>query len=132
MEQQLNATYLRPGVIERAAALGIAAAGIGTGVLLAWGISFLWRYTPPEIAVRVANPEIHVTQDKPFTLVPPPPLQIDPNIPTLKIERPPPLRCSMGQAMSQQAGTIGTAAAACRSDNTAITLLPTSITQSRE
>jgi hypothetical protein len=92
MEQQLNATYLRPGVIERAAALGIAAAGIGTGVLLAaWGISFLWRYTPPEIAVRVANPEIHVTQDKPFTLAPPPPLQIDPNIPTLKIERPPPL-----------------------------------------
>jgi hypothetical protein len=92
MEQQLNATYLRPGLIQRAAAVGIAAAGIGTGVLLAaWGISFLWRYTPPEIAVRVANPEIRVTQDKPLTVASPPPIKIDPDVPTLKIERSSPL-----------------------------------------
>lgn len=90
MEQQLNSTYLRPGMIERAAAMGIAAAGIGTGVLLAaWGISFLWRYTPPEIAVRVANPEIRVIQGKPFEIAPPPPLKIDPSA-TLKVEVPTP------------------------------------------
>jgi hypothetical protein len=88
MEQQLNATYLRPGLIERASAIGIAAASIGTGVLLAaWGISFLWRYTPPEIAVRVANPEIRLSQDKPLELAPPAPLKIDPNTPTLKVEQ---------------------------------------------
>jgi hypothetical protein len=82
MEQRLNATYLRPGVIERAAAIGIAAASIGTGVLLAaWGISFLWRYTPPEITLR---------QDKPFEIAPPAPLKIDPNT-TLKVEAPVPL-----------------------------------------
>jgi len=46
----------------------------------------LWRYTPPEIAVRVANPELHVTQDsplkvsqdKPFVVVQSEPLKIDP------------------------------------------------------
>lgn len=43
--------------------------GIGTAILLAaWGISFLWRYTPPEIAVRIANPEVRVTQIEPFTV----------------------------------------------------------------
>ena len=67
MEQRLDATYLRPGLVERTTAIGIGAVCIGTGVLLAaWGISFLWRYTPPEIAVRVANPELHVTQDSPL------------------------------------------------------------------
>ena len=85
MEQQLNATYLKPGVMERAAAIGIAAAGVGIGVLLAaWGISFLWRYTPPESAVRVP-------QDKPFTIAPPPPLQIDPVMPPPKVEPTAPL-----------------------------------------
>src|SRR5881398_3940750 len=82
MEQNLNATYLRPGVIERASAIGIAAVSIGTGVLLAaWGISFLWRYTPPEIVVR---------QDKPFVLAAPEPLKIDPATLTVKVEQPPP------------------------------------------
>jgi hypothetical protein len=67
MEQRLDATYLRAGLVERAIAIGIGAACIGTGILLAaWGISFFWRYTPPEIAVRVANPELHVTQDSPL------------------------------------------------------------------
>jgi hypothetical protein len=77
MEQRLDATYLRPGLV----------VCIGTGVLLAaWGISFLWRYTPPEIAVRIANPEVHVaqdaplkvSQDKPFVVVQSEPLKIDP------------------------------------------------------
>jgi hypothetical protein len=51
----------------------------------AWGISFLWRYTPPEIAVRIANPEVHiaqdsplkVTQDKPFDVTQSEPFKID-------------------------------------------------------
>jgi hypothetical protein len=87
MEQQFDGSYLRAGLIERATAVGIASVSIGTGVLLAaWGVSFLWRYTPPEIAVHIANPEVHiaqsgpltVTQDKPFTIAPPEPLKIDP------------------------------------------------------
>jgi hypothetical protein len=86
MEQQLDGSYLRAGLIDRATAVGIASVGIGTGVLLAaWGVSFLWRYTPPEIAVHIANPEVRiaqsgpltVTQDKPFTIAPPEPLKID-------------------------------------------------------
>jgi len=86
MEQRLDASYLRPKLVEPAAAIGISAAGIGMGVLLAaWGISFLWRSTPPEIAVRIANPELRVsqnaplivTQHKPFVLVQPEPLKVD-------------------------------------------------------
>jgi len=107
MEQQLNATYLRPGVMERAAAVGLATAGIGTGILLAaWGISFLWRYTPPEIAVKVANPEIRVTQEKPFTIAPPPPLQIDPKMPPLKVERAAPLSGSTGSENKTPEGDV--------------------------
>jgi hypothetical protein len=97
MEQQLDSTYLRPGVVERAAAVGIAAVGIGTGILLAaWGVSFLWRYAPPEIAVRIANPELRViqeapltvTQDKPFVIAQPEPLKIDTGKVTIKVEQP--------------------------------------------
>src|SRR6516162_9852215 len=90
MEQRLDATYLRPGLSERTIALGICAACVGTGIFLAaWGISFLWHYTPPEIAVRIANPEVHiaqgpplkVTQDKPFDVTQSGPFKIDaPNI----------------------------------------------------
>jgi hypothetical protein len=79
MEQHLDATYLRHDPIERAAATALVAAGLGVGVLLAtWGISLLWRYTPPEIAVRVKNPELHIKQDNPFIVAPPPPLKIEP------------------------------------------------------
>ena len=61
MEQRLQAAFLRHGPMERCAAMGIGAVAIGTGILLAaWGISFLWRFTPPEIAVRIANPELRV------------------------------------------------------------------------
>jgi hypothetical protein len=86
MEQRLDATYLRPGLIERTIGIGICATGIGTGILLAaWGISFLWRYTPPEIAVRIANPEVHiaqeaplkVSQEKPFVVEQPSPRPVD-------------------------------------------------------
>jgi hypothetical protein len=86
MEERLDGSYLRAGLVERAAAMGITCVGIGAAVLLgAWGVSFIWRYTPPEIAVRIANPEVRVaqngpltvTQDKPFTIAPPEPLKID-------------------------------------------------------
>jgi hypothetical protein len=44
METQLDATYLRPRPVHRAAAVGFGAIGIGIGVFLAaWGISFLWH-----------------------------------------------------------------------------------------
>jgi hypothetical protein len=97
MEQLLDTTHLRPGLIERATAVGIVAVGIGTGTLLAtWGISFLRHGTPPEIAVRIANPEVTlaqpapltVTQDKPFVFAQPEPLKIDPATLALKVEQP--------------------------------------------
>jgi hypothetical protein len=96
MEQQLDATYLRPGPVAWSGAIGLAAVGIGTGILLAaWGVSLLWRYTPPEIEVRIRNPEIHVKQeapftvkqDKPFEIQQPGPLKIDPT--TVRIEQTP-------------------------------------------
>ena len=98
MEQRLDATYLRPGLAVRSIAMGIGAVGFGTGILLAaWGISFLWRYTPPEIPVRIANPEVHVaqdsplkvTQDKPFVVEAPEPLKIDPPKLTVNVEQSP-------------------------------------------
>jgi hypothetical protein len=62
-----------------------------SGLLIAWGISFVWHYVPPEL--KIANPEIRlvppdpltvkqdkpftVTQDKPFTIAQPEPLKID-------------------------------------------------------
>jgi hypothetical protein len=97
MEQRLEAEFLRPGLFERAAALGIGAVAIGTGILLAcWGISFLWRYTPPEIAVRIANPEVRITQsepltvaqDKPFIVTQSEPFKVEPREFTFKMERP--------------------------------------------
>jgi hypothetical protein len=47
MEQRLDATFLRPGLIHRAAAVVFGAIGIGAGIFLAaWGLSFLWH--PPQ------------------------------------------------------------------------------------
>src|SRR5262249_31453719 len=99
MEPRLDATYLRSGPFERAAAIGISAVAIGTGILLAaWGVSFLWRYTPPEIAVRIANPEVRVTQsgpltvtqDKPFVVAQPEPFKVERGELTVKVEQPSP------------------------------------------
>jgi hypothetical protein len=96
MEQRLEAEFLRPGLIERAAALGIGVVAIGTGILLAcWGVSFLWRYTPPEIEVRIANPEVRVsqsepltvTQDKPFVVTQSEPFKVEPREFTIKVDR---------------------------------------------
>jgi hypothetical protein len=86
MEQRLDATYLRSGPFERAAAVGFCAVAIGAGILLAaWGISLLWRYTPPEI--RIANPELSLKQDKPFLLATPEPFKVERGEFTLKVEQ---------------------------------------------
>jgi len=97
MEQRLNAEFLRPGLFERAAAIGIGAISIGMAILLAaWGISFLWRYTPPEIQVRIANPEVRiaqsepltVTQDRPFIVTQSEAFKVEPREFTVRMERP--------------------------------------------
>jgi hypothetical protein len=50
METQLDHIYLRPGIIPRAAAVGLAAVGVGTGVLLVcWGLSFFLHYNDPVV-----------------------------------------------------------------------------------
>jgi hypothetical protein len=98
MEQRLDATYLRHGPIDRALAAALVAAGLGVGVFLAaWGVSLLWRYTPPEIVVRVANPEVHIAQDAPlvvkqdtpFVVTAPNPLKIEQRQLTVKVKQPP-------------------------------------------
>ena len=65
MEQRLDATYLKTwSQLSGRPPRRSSAAGLGAGVFLAaWGASLLWRYTPPEIAVRVANPEVRIAQD---------------------------------------------------------------------
>jgi hypothetical protein len=113
MEQRLDATYLRSGPFERAAAVGFCAVAIGAGILLAaWGISFLWSYKPPEI--RIANPEIRivpseqfkVTQDKPFTIAPTEPLKIDPGQPTMKVEPQSPATSGVGGNAKTPTGDV--------------------------
>ena len=77
-EQRLNANFLGASIIERACAISIIAVGVGAAILLAmWGIARMWHFVPPELSVRIANPELHlagnsqvtVTQGKPFTIV---------------------------------------------------------------
>lgn len=117
MEQRLDATYLRPGPIDRAAAAALVAAGLGVGVFLAaWGVSLLWRYTPPEIAVSIANPEVHIAQDaplvvkqdKPFVLAAPNPLKIEQGQLTVKVDQPPSLPMSdrLGSNSQTAAGDV--------------------------
>jgi len=85
MEQRLDATYLRSGPFERAAAVGFCAVAIGTGIFLAaWGISFLWKYTPPQI--RIANPEVTVTQLTPFKVEQDKPFKVEQDKP-FKVEQ---------------------------------------------
>jgi hypothetical protein len=58
METRLNSTYLRPGPIARAAAVAIAAAGIGAGVLfVCWGASLL-LHDKPRTDVAAAELEL--------------------------------------------------------------------------
>jgi hypothetical protein len=91
MEQHLDATYLRHGPVDRAAAAALVVAGLGLGVFLAaWGISFLWRYTPPEIAVRVVQDvPLAVKQDKPFVPANGTRSSIEQGQVTVKVEQPP-------------------------------------------
>jgi hypothetical protein len=74
MEQQLDATYLRPCFVSKAFALSVAAMGIGISILLiAYGISLIWRPTPASYApvdIPIANPELTVRQAKPFVMAP--------------------------------------------------------------
>ena len=105
MEQRLDATYLRSGPFERAAAVAFCAVAIGAGILLAaWGISFLWRYTPPEI--RIANPEIRVVQGKPFIVAQPEPLKIEPGQITVKVEQPSPATSGVGGNTKTATGDV--------------------------
>jgi hypothetical protein len=113
MEQRLDATYLRFGPFERAAAVGFCAVAIGAGILLAaWGISFLWHYTPPEI--RIANPEIRVVQsepltvrqDKPFIVAQPEPLKIEPGQVTVKVEQQSPATSGVGGNTKTASGEV--------------------------
>jgi hypothetical protein len=78
MEQRLVGAHLGPGIIERAVATAIYAAGLGAALLLGgWGVSFLWRYTPPEMVVRIANPDLRVTQNAPLTVTQDKPFVLD-------------------------------------------------------
>jgi hypothetical protein len=73
MEQQLDATYLRPSFVSKALGLSIVALGVGAAILLgAFGISFLWRPVPTAIDLKIKNPELTVTQSAPFVLANPP------------------------------------------------------------
>jgi hypothetical protein len=117
MEQRLDATYLQHGPIDRAIAAALVAAGLGAGVFLAgWGVSLLWRYTPPEIAVRVANPEVRIAQDAPlvvkqdtpFLVAASNPLKIEQGQLTVKVEQPPslPLSDRLGSNSQTVAGDV--------------------------
>jgi hypothetical protein len=82
MEQQLDATYLRPSSISKACGFLIAVVGTGASILLAtYGISLFWRPVPPVMDVRIANPELIVKQDRPFLTASPAPSQSDPITP---------------------------------------------------
>jgi hypothetical protein len=83
MEQRLDATYLRCGPFERAAAVGFCALAIGGGILLAaWGTSLLWKYSPPEITITQRTP-FKVEQDKPFKVEQDKPFKVEQDNPSI-------------------------------------------------
>jgi hypothetical protein len=115
MEQRLDATYLKHDLIERAVAAALLATGLGAGVFLAtWGASLLWRYTPPEIAVRVANPEVRIAQstplmvkqETPFVVATPDPLKIEQGQLSVKVEQAPNLPVNDRLESSSRAGDV--------------------------
>jgi hypothetical protein len=67
METELDHTYLRPGVISRAAAVGLAAVGAGAGMLLAcWGLSFFFHYDDPMIKkLDILSAQVEALAQKP-------------------------------------------------------------------
>jgi hypothetical protein len=82
MEQQLDATYLRPCFVSKAFVLSVAVIGIGISILLAaYGISLFWRPMPAAVDIRIANPELIVRQEKPFVMASPEIVHIDPQAP---------------------------------------------------
>ena len=57
-ETLLDHTYLQPGIVTRAGAIGLAAIGIGVGVLLAcWGASFFFNTNNNRLDVLTAKVE---------------------------------------------------------------------------
>jgi hypothetical protein len=96
MEQHLDASFLRPGPITKAVALGIAASGIGFGVLLAaWGIALIWRPNLEPVTVKIANPEVHITQKEPlvvgqqtpFAIEQPKPVKVEVTMPQTGVQQ---------------------------------------------
>jgi hypothetical protein len=68
MEQQLDATYLRPSFLSMAVALSAASLGVGAAILLgSFGLSLIWRPSPPtSVDLKIINPELKIKQDEPF------------------------------------------------------------------
>jgi hypothetical protein len=53
----------------------------------AWGVSLLWRPTPPpEITIRIANPALTVKQDKPLIVEQSEPFKLEHGELTVKVE----------------------------------------------
>jgi hypothetical protein len=89
MEQQLDATYLRPRLSGLLGAIAITALCFGCAVLLAaWGISLLWAH-PQRIVVH---------QEKPFAIEQPRPVKVEPTELTVKVEQAPPVIISGASA----------------------------------
>jgi hypothetical protein len=69
MEQQFDATYLRPSLVSKALALSLVALGLGGAVLLtSLGLSFLWKPFPDAIDLRIKNPELTVRPIPPIVM----------------------------------------------------------------
>ena len=68
MEQQLDATFLRPSFLSRAVALSTVSLGLGAAILLgSLGLSLIWRPSPPTpLELKIINPELKIRQDEPF------------------------------------------------------------------